>query len=471
MQIVKLGAFLICVNLLLSETSAALVLPDSDIRNILSDRMKAISAEKDGIGLVVGVIEPQGRRIISHGHLGRGRPLDGNTVFEIGSVTKVFTGLLFADMVNRNEVAFSDPAVKYLPDGVSMPARNGRSISLLDLATHTSALPFMPELSAATKSSSAADYSEADLYQFMTSYKLTRDIGSNWEYSNLGYWLLSEALASRAGISYERLLRAHVITPLKLRNSDFVVTQQMKGNLSTGHDASLKPAPKMSMVPIYSLMPAAGGLFSTVNDLLNLLSVAMQYERSAIGAAVALSVDTRRPRLGPNEEQALGWNVVGKDGDQLIFMDGGTFGYSSCVAWDPVKRVGVAVLSNYAGSVTDIARHLLRPDFPLEHPKAIKHIEIKLDSAILDVYVGRYEAAGEGVFTVVREGDALMMEAPDNWGLPRLRIRPESATDFFASELPLRVKFQKDHLGRVSGILVYPPRGQKAVPARRVDHK
>jgi len=152
-------------------------------------------------------------------------------------------------------------------------------------------------------------------------------------------------------------------------------------------------------------------------------------------------------------------------------MDGGTFGYSSCIAWDPVKRVGVAVLSNYAGSVTDIARHVLRPDFPLEHPKAIKHIEIKLDSAILDTYVGRYEAAGEGVFTVVREGNALMMESPANWGLPRLRIRPESAQDFFASELPLRVTFQRDHVGRVSGILVYPPRGQKAVPARRVERK
>jgi hypothetical protein len=204
------------------------------------------------------------------------------------------------------------------------------------------------------------------------------------------------------------------------------------------------------------------------NDLLTFLSVAMEHDRSPLAAAAALSVNTRRPRLDPDEEQALGWTVIGKEHDQLIFMDGGTFGYSSCVIWDPEKRVGVAVLSNYAGSVSDIARHLVRPNFPLEHPKASKHVEIKVDSAILDTYVGRYDAGDEGIFAITREGNALIMVAPDNWGLPRLRIRPESEQDFFASELPVRVTFQKDSVGRVKGILVYPPRGQKAVPAQRL---
>jgi CubicO group peptidase (beta-lactamase class C family) len=256
---------------------------------------------------------------------------------------------------------------------------------------------------------------------------------------------------------------------LKLANTDFVLSPFMKTNLAIGHDASLLPAPSMSTVPVYSLMPAAGGLFSTVNDLLTFLSVAMEYDRSPLATAVALSVRTRRSRLDANEEQALGWNVIGKNGKQLILMDGGTYGYSSCLVWDPAKRVGVAVLSNYAGSVSDIARHILQPEFPLEHPTITKHTEIKLDSAILDKYAGRYEAPGEGIFAIIREGDSLMIEAPDNWGLPRLRIRPESKQDFFVSELPLRVTFQKDHAGRVSGILVYPPRGQKAVPAQRID--
>ena len=442
------------------------MLPDVDIRKILSERLKAISSDKDGVGIVVGVIEPRGRRIISNGYLDNARPISGDTVFEIGSVTKVFTGLLLADMVSRNEVAFADPVAKYLPREARIPAKNARSISLLDLATHTSGLPFMPELSADIKTS--ADYSESDLYHFIDDHKVTGDIGTNWEYSNIGYWLLSEALASRAGRSYESLLRERIFAPLKLSNTDFILSQRMKTNLAVGHDASLQRAPSMSTIPFYSLMPAAGGLYSTVNDLLTFLSVAMEYDRNPLAAAVAVSVKTRRSRLNSNEEQALGWTVIGKEDEQLILMDGGTFGYSSCVVWSPVKRTGVAVLSNYAGSVSDIARHILQPDFPLERPTA-KRTEIKLDSAILDGYVGRYEAPGEGIFAIVRENDALLIEAPANWGLPRLRIRPESEQDFFASELPLRITFQKDHAGRVTGMLVYPPRGQNAVPAKRID--
>jgi hypothetical protein len=115
-----------------------------------------------------------------------------------------------------------------------------------------------------------------------------------------------------------------------------------------------------------------------------------------------------------------------------------------------------------------IARHLLRPNFPLAKPANTKHTEIALDSAVLNTYPGRYEAKGEGVFNVTREGDFLMIESPADWGLPKLRIRPESTRDFFASELPLRVTFNIDNDGRVNGLLIYPPRGQKAVPANRI---
>jgi hypothetical protein len=114
----------------------------------------------------------------------------------------------------------------------------------------------------------------------------------------------------------------------------------------------------------------------------------------------------------------------------------------------------------------------LRPDVPLEKPVSTKRTEIAVESAVLETYAGRYEAAGEGVFVIAldhaREGDFLMIELPDDWGLPKLRIRPESRRDFFAAELPLRVTFQTDGSGRVNGMLVYPPRGQKAVPASRI---
>src|SRR5580700_7980469 len=114
-----------------------------EIREIL---VKRVDQQKQAVGIIVGVIDPNGRRIVAYGNLANGdaRTLDGDTIFEIGSVTKVFTSLLLADMVNRKELALDDPAAKYLPENVRMPERSGKSITLLDLSTHSSGLPPMP---------------------------------------------------------------------------------------------------------------------------------------------------------------------------------------------------------------------------------------------------------------------------------------------------------------------------------------
>src|SRR5882672_2246966 len=99
------------------------VLGSGEIREIL---VKRIDQQKQAIGIVVGVIEPNGRRIVAYGNLANGdaRTLDGDTIFEIGSISKVFTSLLLADMVNRKEVTLDDSAAKYLPEHVRMPERN-----------------------------------------------------------------------------------------------------------------------------------------------------------------------------------------------------------------------------------------------------------------------------------------------------------------------------------------------------------
>jgi CubicO group peptidase (beta-lactamase class C family) len=364
----------------------------------------------------------------------------------------------------------NDPVAKYLPASFKVPVRNGKAISLLDLATHTSGLPFMPNESTNPSDSGDDKYSVADLRRFMANCELRSDIGRKWEYSNIGYWLLSEALANRAGVDYETLLRRRVIVPLRLTNTAFTLSPKMKTNFALGHNAVLQPSSPISMLVIYSIMPAAGGLYSTTNDLLKLLAVAMDYERSSLGGATHLTWTTRRPMSSNGSEQALGWTIIHEQDDELIVHDGGTFGYASSIVWEPVKRVGVVVLSNQVASVGDIARHLLRPGFPLEKPNATKRTEIALDRATLATYVGNYEASGEGNFEVVREGDSLAIRAPAEWGLPKFRLHPESRQEFFVAELPMRVAFQFESDGAVTKMLVYPPRGQHAIPAARLTN-
>jgi len=433
----------------------ALQVSDDDVRRILVERIDALTAGAGGIGIVVGRIDSHGRRVISEGHLAgdKRRQVDGNTAFEIGSITKVFTALLLADMAQRGEMRLSDAASAHLPRGVTVPQRNGRAITLLDLATHTSGLPFMP--------------ADARLRRFLSTYTLPREPGAEWDYSNLAYWVLGEALASRARVDLATLMRIRIFDPLEMPNTRMAAGPgSVNGHLAIGHDAALQRAQAFADAPVYREMPAAGGLLSTANDLLKFLSGSMGLVASPLSPAMAVALSTTRPTGHPGELQALGWLVVGKGADTVVVHDGGTWGYASSMGWHPATGEGVVVLSNHVASVEDIARHLLRPEVPLTPPTRMRR-EIPMDPAVLDGYRGRFEAPGEGVFIIEREGRFLMVQPPADWGLPKMRLRAESPSDFFVAELPLLVRFETDSSGRASQIVVHPPRGQKPVTAKR----
>src|SRR5262249_22689841 len=149
---------------------------DAEIRRILADR---IDVQRQSVGIVAGVVDASGRRVVSYGSLAKGdaHPLDGDTVYEIGSITKVFTSLLLADAVQRHEVALSDPVSTFLPAKVRMPER-GRAITLQDLSMHISSLPRLPaNMHPGDRSNPYADYSVEDLYTFLSGVQLTRDVG------------------------------------------------------------------------------------------------------------------------------------------------------------------------------------------------------------------------------------------------------------------------------------------------------
>src|SRR2546423_4461591 len=198
---------LVSVTLLPSwKTVAQPEITDDEIKSILQDRIDR--AKRSG-GIVVGLIDDKGTRIISYGKPSREstKIVNGDSVFEIGSITKVFTAILLADMVERGEVSLNDPISKYLPKSVKTPTRDGREITLLDLATQTSGLPRLPgNMRPRDQNNPYADYTVEQMYEFLSGYTLTRDIGEKYEYSNFGVGLLGHILALRAGTDYETLV-------------------------------------------------------------------------------------------------------------------------------------------------------------------------------------------------------------------------------------------------------------------------
>jgi serine-type D-Ala-D-Ala carboxypeptidase/endopeptidase len=325
---------------------------DAEIRQILRQR---IDVQRQSVGIVVGVIDRTGRRTISYGALNQGdrRPLNGDTVFEIGSITKVFTSLLLAQAVQRGEVALDDPVAKYLPPNVKVPERGGKRITLVDLAMHTSGLP--REMSGKP--------SVRQLYGFLGGYNLTRDIGSQYEYSNLGMELLGHALARRAGVDYATLVRRRILEPLGMPSTAIRLSPGLKARLAMGHAPDLRAVANWDL----SALPGAGALRSTTSDLLTFLAAELGDRDTPLKAAMAAQLSSRRPTGTPGADVALGWNVSSGPLGEFFWHDGATGGYRTFVGFDPKARIGVVILSN-AGTeqgVNDIGFHMLQPARPL----------------------------------------------------------------------------------------------------------
>jgi len=429
---------------------------DEEIRKVLVQR---IDEAKQSVGIVVGVIEPSGRRFVSYGSLAKGdkRRLDGDTLFEIGSISKVFTSLLLSDMVERGELALTDPIAKFLPADVKVPERGGRSIVLQDLSTHTSGLPRLPtNMSPKDQANPYVDYSVEQLYQFLSSYTLTRDIGAQYEYSNLGGGLLGHLLARKAGTDYESLVRSRITAPLKMSSTVITISPELQTRFATGHSERLVPVSNWDI----GTLAGAGALRSTANDLLTFLAVPLGYTSSPLAPAFARMLTVRRPTGQPGVDVALAWHIFTRGGDDLIWHNGGTGGYRSFIGYNPKARVGVVVLSNASTivGVDDIGRHFLDSAAPVLPPTAPvfqppkERKEITIEAKHFDVYVGRYQATPQVLLTVSREGGQFYAQLT---GRPKVEIFAESEREFFYKVVDAQLTFQTDAQERATAVVLH----------------
>jgi len=447
---------------ILLTASGAAQPPDSEIRKILIER---IDSFHQGVGIVVGVVDAHGRRIVAYGSLDKGdaRPLNGDTVFEIGSATKVFTSLLLADMVQRGEVALADPVAKYLPAEVKVPERNGRSITLLDLSTHTSGLPRMPSnFQPKDPANPYADYTVKQLYDFLSGYQLTRDIGSKFEYSNLGGGLLGQALAHRAGMDYESLVQARITGPLGMHSTAIALTPDMKARLAIGHNTNLEATSNWDL----PALAGAGALRSTANDMLTFLAANLGYVKSPLAPAMASMLAVRRPTgVGGLGEIGLGWLVAKSSENEIVWHNGGTGGYRSFVGFEPKTGAGVVVLSNTftTAGVDDIGMHLLDSSVPLL-PAPKEHKEITVDPKLFDGYLGQYQLAPNFILTITREGDKLFAQATNQ---PKFPIFPEGEKAFFLKVVDAQITFETDTTGKAVSLTLH--QSGRDMPAKRIQ--
>lgn len=339
---------------------AAPPLTDAEILALMKQR---IDVDKKGVGMVVGVIDERGSRVISHGYtdLSRKRAVDGDSLFEIGSITKVFTGLLLVDMAEKSEVSLQDPVTKYLPATVRMPAKGDRQITLADLSVHRSGLPRVPpDMVRNGLASPYASFTKERLYDFLSGYQLPREPGAKSEYSNLGVGLLAHALSLRAGSSYEELVRQRIAIPLGMHSTGINMNEKMRQHLATGHaiKAEIMPAPEWYL----GSLEGAGALRSSVNDMLKFLAANMGKTNTPLKHIME---KMQRP-FEAGKLVLLAWGRHNKMHGSMILTHGGkTAGYNSYMGFDKQTGVGTVVLTNADISTADIGNKIINSAFPL----------------------------------------------------------------------------------------------------------
>lgn len=294
-----------------------------------------------GVGVSIGVVEHGTRRVFSYG---AAKP---DSIFEIGSITKTFTGLILAQMVEQQKARLDEPVRELLPGGtVAKPA--GDEITLVDIATQHSGLPRMPDnFAPADPANPYADYNAAKLYEFVSKHGVSKPAGAGFLYSNLGFGLLGQALSVRAGISYPDLLQREVTRPLELKDTTVALAPAQQARFVPGHDAEHRPAHAWDL----DALAGAGAIRSTADDMLTYLEANLHPESvegkgadgKTIAAALNLQHELRADSL-PGMKIGLAWLYISDSG--TYWHNGATGGFSSYAFFNPKGDYAGVVLVN-----------------------------------------------------------------------------------------------------------------------------
>lgn len=329
----------------------------SDLDKRIDSAARSYINKINTVGLAIGILKDGKLHFYGYGETEKGNkqiPAD-HTIFEIGSISKTFTATLLTWYVNEKKIALSDPVTKYLPDSVAANAQL-KGITVQMLANHTSGLPRMPDnflQNPADSLNPYKHYTKELLYSAIKNCKLQSKPGEQYEYSNLGTALLGNILEHISHKTYEAMVGDIICKPLGMQNTvqrfsavrakEFVHVYNEAGNATDAWD--------------FEAFAPAGALHSTTSDLLKYAAANMKEGKDKLSKAMLL---THKLTYDKTPKVALGWHVITTDNQRIYWHNGGTYGSSSYLAFQPDKQIAVVILSNAAASVDQIALNILR---------------------------------------------------------------------------------------------------------------
>jgi D-alanyl-D-alanine-carboxypeptidase/D-alanyl-D-alanine-endopeptidase len=405
----------------------------------------ATQAGKLAAGCIVAAESIGGKR--SYSIAGKGEPEEvpaEKLLFEIGSISKVFTGLLLADAVESGKLGLDTTLSDLLGKEQKFADPKVGKITLRQLATHTSGLSRLPDNIGPNPDAAEDPYGHYDremAHAYLAKAKLAGDSPYPAAYSNYGMGLLGDLLAEAYGKTWEELVKEKITGPLGMKDTVVTLNGEQKARLAPPY-ADEKPGHSWT----FQAMAGAGALRSTAADMLRFGEAMLDPAKTPLEAAIRRMMEPHAPYPDMSAEIGLGIIISKLDGEREYTHDGGTGGYRSTLQVIPaLKRVRVVLLNNSAlaaGAVLAVTR---------PGGKAGEAAEIQLDPEALDAFPGSYEIGPASRFTVVRREDALWVRLT---GQTFLRVKPIAKDRFRYHEVDAELQFAREN-DKVSSVVLH----------------
>lgn len=402
-------------------------------------------------GLVIGIIDGDRQWSYGFGTAGNGTAAPtATTLFEIGAVTKVYTGVLLADAIERKEVGLSTEVSTLVPLGIPVPIRDDTAITVEHLVSHRSGLPELPP---GLSRIPPARYGEDALFADLQRTKLLFTPGQGFLYSDYGVGLLGIALAKKIGAgTWAKAIETRVLAPLELDNTVLAVPAGQSARHAVGHADDGRPV----AFAAFGAVDAAAGLRSTVTDQLAFLRAnldAISGKPGPLAAALRRTHDVMIP--GTNDQVAMGWFV---DSKGRRFHSGHTDGFHAFIEIDLEGRRAVVVLASTGTSLVDKLGDAVMDTLAGEKPAPLKFPTAEEMMPLL----GTYKVVGHAAtITIELDGNKLIARTADG---TRSRLMPVGGPRYFMEKDKAFVTFQGSP---ATGFVVVTP--DSKLIAERID--
>ena len=383
-------------------------------------------------------------------------PNTADTKFLLCSVTKQFTATAIMQLAERGSLDLDDPITKYISRYAGSSADR---ITIYNLLTQTSGIVDYLSLTDSNETFSRFMPTEQVVSMFMDA-PLEFEPGSKWQYSNSNYYLLGKIIETVSGMTYGGFLEMNIFRPLEMNNSGLPV--QYLNDLpkaATGYNAD--GAGELVAEPaVHSSWPfAAGGLYSTVNDM-------AKWERALRNETVLRNKSIVKMNTPFKWRYGCGWEIDTLYGYPVGSHGGMGGGYCSIIIRFIDRPVCVVVLGNNEDAfkqVSKIAYDLVAITFDAQSEEFRGDELVAIDPRVLEEYAGDYELApGVAIAFRCRDGK-LFTQGP---GQPEVEIYPRSQTEFFLKVVEGSVQFVHDSTGIVSRIIIR--QGGREISANKI---